>query len=296
MLRTNCWGSRVLATCLVLAGVSAATTEHSFAETTLERIVSSGKITIGIHNRAPWGFRGPDGQLTGFHPDMIRATLGPLGVKEVDFVIADLGALIPSLLAERVDAVASGFSITPARCEQVAFSEPDLMLGDALLVKAGNPQNIHSYADIVANPKLSIGGSRGSSNLANAMAAGIPEAQVQQFQNTESSVSAVLAGRVDAVTFSSATVTSVLKDPKVAGLERATPFQGYVKPNGQPAVAFAGIAFRKTDSDLVEAYNKRLAELKADGTLLAIVQQYGFTADELAPASVKTEALCAGGQ
>jgi polar amino acid transport system substrate-binding protein len=266
------------------------------AQTTLERIVSSGKITVGIHNRAPWGFRGADGKVTGFHPDLLRAALEPLGVKDVDFVVADLGALIPGLLAERIDAVASGFSITPARCEQVAFGEPDLMISDAVLVQAGNPHKIHSFADIAENPELSIGGSRGSANLANAKAAGVADAQIQQFQNTESSVSAIMAGRVQAVTFSSGTVVTLLKDPRVVGLERALPFQGYIKPDGKLAVNYGGIAFRKGDADLRAAYDKQLTQLRADGRLTELAKRYGFTADEIAPDSVKTAELCAARQ
>lgn len=263
------------------------------AQTALQRVISSGKITIGIHNRAPWGFRGADGLAAGFHPDLIRAAFGPLGVKEVEFVIADLGALIPGLLADRTDAVASGFSITPARCEQVAFGEPELMISDAVIVQAGNPHGIHSYADIAKNPKLSIGGSRGSANVANAKAAGVPVSQIQQFQNTESSVSAIMAGRVQAVTFSSATVASLLQDSRVTGLERAMPFQGYIKPDGKPAANYSGIAFRKGDAELKAAYDKRLAELKAGGGLAEIANRYGFTADEIAPDSVRAAELCA---
>lgn len=278
---------------LIAIGVG---TLGSYAQTTLDRIVASGKITIGIHNRAPWGFRGADGEVTGFHPDLIRAALEPLGVKEVDFVIADLGALIPGLLAERIDAVASGFSITPARCEQVAFGEPDLMISDAVIVQAGNPHKIHSYSDIAKNPNLSIGGSRGSANLANAKAAGVPEAQIQQFQNTESSVSAIMAGRVQAVTFSSGTVVTLLKDPKVVGLERALPFQGYIKPDGKLAVNYGGIAFRKGDSDLKAAYDKQLARLRADNYLTELAKRYGFTADEMAPDTVKATELCTAEQ
>lgn len=280
---------------LALAALSASVAQ-SLAQTTLERMRSSGKITIAIHNQAPWGFRGQDGEATGFHPDLIRAAFKPMGVTDIEFVITDFGALIPSLLAQRVDVVASGLAVTPARCEQVAFSEPDLAIGDAVLVATGNPLNIHSYADIAANPDISIGGSRGSANVANALAAGVPQAQIQQFQNTEASVSAMLAGRVTALTFSSGTALAVLKDPKITGLERAMPFKGYIKPNGMPAANYAAIAFRKDDQDLRDAYNARLAQLKADGTLAAIVKQYGFTAEETTPDTIKTEKLCSGEQ
>ena len=285
-----------LAASAIVSTTLFASATNSQAETTYERIISSGKITIGFHNRAPWGFRGADGEATGFHPDLLRAAFEPLGVKEIEFVISDLGALIPGLLAGHIDVVASGLSVTPVRCEQVAFSEPDLAIADALIVKEGNPHDINSYADVVANPEVSIGGSRGSSHLSNAIAAGIPSAQIQQFQNTEASVSAIMAGRVDAVVFSTASVVSVLNDPNVTGLERVMPFGGYIKPNGLPAANYAAIALRKDDDDLRNAYNERLAALKADGTLAAIMERYGFTADEKAPDTIVTERLCSGEQ
>jgi polar amino acid transport system substrate-binding protein len=267
-----------------------------FAGATHDRIFSSGSITIGIHNQAPWGFRSQDGEATGFHPDLLRAAFEPLGVTEIEFIISDFGALIPGLLAQRIDVVASGLAVTPVRCEQVAFSEPDLAIGDALIVTQGNPYNLHSYDDIAQNPEILIGGSRGSANMGNAIASGIPERQIQQFQNTEASVSAIMAGRVQAVTFSSATAVSILSDPNVAGLERAMPFQGYVEPNGMPAANYAAIAFRTDDLDLRDAYNERLAELKADGTLTAIMEKYGFTAEEAAPDTIETAKLCSGEQ
>src|SRR5262245_17284836 len=85
------------------------------AQTTRERILHDGRATIGIHNRRPWGFRSPDGQAAGFHPDLVRAALLPLGVRTIDFTIADFGALIPGMLANRFDMVASGLGITPER-------------------------------------------------------------------------------------------------------------------------------------------------------------------------------------
>src|SRR5690554_6068966 len=73
------------------------------AETTLQRILRSGRLSLGFHNRAPWGFRGPDGQAAGYHPDLVRAAFGPLGVNQFDFTIAEVPALIPGLVADRFD-------------------------------------------------------------------------------------------------------------------------------------------------------------------------------------------------
>src|SRR5262245_10662550 len=123
----------VLVIAAALAMLSAAVSAVH-AQSTADRVLKEGKITIGIHNRAPWGFKAEDGSASGFHPDLVRAVLGPVGVKEVDFVIVDWPALLPSLLSKRIDAVATGMQITPQRCETVIFSNPDLAIKDGLAV------------------------------------------------------------------------------------------------------------------------------------------------------------------
>jgi polar amino acid transport system substrate-binding protein len=262
----------------------------SAADGALAKRLSSGKLTIGIHNRSPWGFRGEDGKATGYHPDIVRAAFERLGVKNIEFVISEFGALIPGLNANRFDMIASGIAITPKRCEQVIFSEPDLSVGDGLLVRKGNPRKIHSYADIAANPDIRLAGGRGTLNTKNAIDAGVPESQLLQLQETQALVSAVLAGRADAATLSAPTVVSLLQDPNVQGLERAAPFTGLVK-DGRPAAMYTAIAFRPNDTVLRDAYNAELAKLKADGTIKTIMERYGFSSDDNAP-DLATAAIC----
>src|SRR5690606_10847069 len=239
---------------LLLSSVMAlaATAPLPAAAATDDTLSNMEKLTIGIHNRSPWGFRGTDGEATGFHPDIVRAAFAPLGIKNIEFVIADFGALIPGLIANRFDMIASGIAITPARCKAVIFSEPDLAVGDSVIVKQGNPFNIHSYADIVANKKIKLGGGRGTLNTKNALEAGVPEAQMMHFQDTRSLISAVIAGRVEAATLSAPSVIAALQDKDIKGVERATPFTGLIR-DGQPALMYTAIAFRPADTTLRDA-------------------------------------------
>lgn len=282
----------------LLAGIGAAALlatgiTGAYAQSTLERIKSEGKITIGIHNGVPWGFRDDNGEAAGFSPDLVRAAFEPLGVDQVEFIITDFGALIPGLTARRFDAIASGLYITPVRCESVAFSDPDLSLKDAVIVKEGNPLDIHSYTDIAANPNARLGLGRGSANVDNALGSGVAEDQIQLFQDTQSTVAALVANRVDAVSFSAPTVISLLSDSNLTGVERAVPFEGLIQENGREKSGYSAIAFRLDDTDLRDAYNERLSEMKADGTVAAIMAKYGFTEAETAP-DLTQEQICAG--
>lgn len=251
------------------------------------------KLVVGIHNRTPWAYRDASGAVVGIHPDVVRAAFAPLGISELDFVVSDFGAMIPGLLAGRFDIIASGVAVTPARCEQVLFSEPDVAVGDSLLVPKGNPLNLHSYDDIAKNPKVRLAGGRGTENTKNAIAAGVPEAQISLFPNNEAAVSAILAGRADVTTLSGPSAIGVIEDQKVEGLERAVPFKGLIKPNGQPAKLYTATVFPKGSEKLRDAYNAELAKMRADGRLKAIMTKYKFTDDDDAGA-VTTAQLCAG--
>ncbi|WP_321897275.1 ectoine/hydroxyectoine ABC transporter substrate-binding protein EhuB [Burkholderia cepacia] len=264
------------------------------AQTLKEQVASEGRITIGIHNTWPWGVRTSDGGVSGIHPDVLRAVTEQLGVKKIDFVTMDFGALIPSLLARRIDAVASGMNITPPRCQQVAFSDPFMASGDTVLVKSGNPLKVHSYKDIAQNPKIRVGDMRGASTTPNALAAGISKDQIQLFPDPPSEVAALLSDRVDALLFTKGSALGILRDPNVKGIERATPFQGLVL-NGKEQLAYAGIAFRKEDSDFIALFNKVLAQKKADGTIAKILAGYGFASPtDTVPDGITAKTVCGG--
>jgi polar amino acid transport system substrate-binding protein len=282
----------------VLAAVSAALAmvvgaADLRAQGALQEILKTKKIVVGIHNGKPWGYKGEDGKVSGFSPDLVRAAFAPMGVDQIDFIVSDFGALIPGLVARRVDIVASGLYITPARCSMVAFSDPDLSLKDAILVKKGNPSKIHSYEDIAKNTQLKLGIPRGSANAVNAVDAGVPSGQTLLLQDGDTTLGALLAGRVDAASFSAPSAIAILADPNVTAIERATPFKGFVGKNGLERAGYSAIGFRPADGDLRDAYNKRLAEMKADGTVAAIMAKYGFTEAETAPA-LSQDAICKG--
>ncbi|KQR77058.1 hypothetical protein ASG35_12370 [Burkholderia sp. Leaf177] len=263
------------------------------AATTKDKILAEKKLTVGIHNGKPWAYRLPNGSVEGFNVDIVRAVFQPLGVKDIDFVVGDFGSLIPGLISNRFDIVDSSVVITQERCKLVGFSNPELTSIDALLVKKGNPQHITSYRDVIKNSALKIGGSRGSQQAINVSLAGVPPDQIQLFQNTESTVSALLAGRVDGVTFTSGTVNALLATPQLAAsVERAKPFTGRTDSSGKPVVSFEAAVFRLQDNDLRELFNKRLAELKADGTIAKILVRYGFAPEEKAPDGLTASAIC----
>ncbi|WP_027528004.1 transporter substrate-binding domain-containing protein [Bradyrhizobium sp. Ec3.3] len=284
--RTALVGSAALV--MLSAGVSAVC-----AESITDRVLKEGKITIGIHNRSPWGFRAGDGSATGFHPDMVKAVLGPLGVKEVDFVITDFSALIPALMSKRIDAIASGMGITRVRCDQVIFTNPDIVIKLTLAVLPGNPLNIHSLADVANSTAIRIGVIRGATDADIAAKAGVPKDRMLLLPDYSSLVSALLSDRINGILLPTASVAELLKDPELKGkLERASPFVGLVENGQEVAGGYPAIVFRQEDSRLRDIYDESLAKRKAEGTLRKIAAEYGFTDADTNPDGLTAKQLC----
>lgn len=287
---------KTLLSALVLGfGFCVSTVTSASADSALEKARASGQMNIALYNQAPWGFRSPDGTLSGQSVDVIVTAMRAIGVKEFTPIVSDFSALIPGLLAHRFDVVGAAMFVTPERCKLVSFGEPDIKSVDAVIVKAGNPAKIATYSDVAKNPDMKIGVARGSMQAKNAVAAGIPTDRVLLFEDNQSALSAMIAGRVDALTSSVGSVIAMLPSATEAGFERVLPFKGVVDANGNEKVGYAALAFRPEDKDLRDAYNAELAKMKKDGRLVAILKKYGFSEADMAT-DATTEALCAGGK
>lgn len=261
------------------------------AQTLKEKVASQGKLTIGIYGAWPYGIATNDGGVAGIFPELLKSMTASLGVKEVSFEVMEFGALIPSLMAHRIDVIAGGMYITDARCKQVAFSEPvGGAQGNSALVKAGNPLNIHGYEDIGRNPALRVGDIRGAASVEYLAAAGIPKDRILLFPDKTAAVGALFANRIDALIYDTGTVLSILKDPNVKGYERAEPFREVVK--GQEMKHYMAFAFRPEDADFRDAVNKGLAQRNADGTVEKVFVKYSYSKQDAKPTSVTTRELC----
>jgi polar amino acid transport system substrate-binding protein len=274
-----------------LAAAAVLAVRPARADTTLDRIMADKKVTVGYVSSRPWSFRDGAGKLVGIEPDIIRAVFAKRGISEIETVSTEFNGLIPGLQARRFDMTNGGLYVTPQRCKLVAFSNPYLRVSDGLVVKAGNPHNIHGYKDFVANPKLRFGTVRGSINAQNAELAGIPPSRQLLLPDSQSLVSALAADRLDGAGFSLGLTIAILEDPNVKGLERAMPFTGYVKPDGQEKLGYAALAFRQADTDLKRLFDEAIPAMLKDGSLATILKRYKFSESDL-PVGASTEQLC----
>ncbi|HCF2341490.1 ectoine/hydroxyectoine ABC transporter substrate-binding protein EhuB [Pseudomonas paraeruginosa] len=263
---------------LALAGSLLAGLAASFAsqaESTLERIQNSATVRIGYANEAPFAYTETSGKVTGESPEIAAKVFSAMGVKKIEPVLTEWGALIPGLRAGRFDVIAAGTYITPPRCRQVIFTDPHYQIPDTLLVKRGNPKNLHSYADVAKNPDVRLAIMSGTVELSYARAEGVSEEQIVQVPDTTAQLQAVRAGRADASVGTALTMKG-LASKGGDSVEAITDFKD------DPAhIGYGALAFRPEDQDLRDAVNRQLKKWLGSDDHLRTVEPFGFDKSNL---------------
>lgn len=268
---------------VVSGGVLLATDAHAGDE--LQQLRKQGYARLAIANEPPWTKVSPDGKASGAGPDLARAVLQKLGIKDIRTSVVEYGAMIPGLQAHRFDIVDAGLLMKPERCRAVAYSEPDLCDAEALAVKKGNPQHIESYADMAKNPKVKVGVCGGCVEERYAVQAGVPRDRLVVVPDEQSGITMLRDGRIDVYALPVLSIAALLKKANDPNLQEVAPVKG-------TPVSCAGAAFRKQDTVLRDAYDKVLAQMKADGEFAKIIEPYGFNA-KLAMSTTRAQ-QCAG--
>ena len=240
------------------------------ADTALDKLNKTGEISIGYSNEEPFAYADASGKVTGESPEIARIIFKKLGAKKVDSVLTEWGALIPGLHAGRFDVIAAGMYITPERCKQVLFTDPQYQLGDTLLVKPGNPKKLHSYADFAKNHDLRLAVTAGTVELKYARDSGIADDQIIQVPNTTAQLQAVKAGRADAAIGTALTMKDLAKKGG-SSVEATTDF--VVDPSH---IGYGALAFRPQDKELRDKVNAELKKWLGSEEHLRTVAPFGF--------------------
>jgi polar amino acid transport system substrate-binding protein len=255
----------------------------------LERGREDGFIRVGFANEAPYGFADEAGNVTGEAPEVARAVLAELGIPEMDGVVTEFGSLIPSLNAGRMDMVAAGMFITPERCEQVIFADPDYCAPQGLAVPAGNPMGLSDY-DSVLETGANLGVMSGAVEEGYAEAYGIDNVTV--LADPPSLIDALRGGRIDAYALTSITVRDHAQadDIELAGDQ---PFIPVI--DGEEQLGCGGFAFRPEDQEFRDEFNRVLSEMQANNEIAPIIEPFGFGQEEADLGAENTaEELCEG--
>lgn len=245
-------------------------------------LVTPGKLTVASDTTyAPAEFADPNDQTKYIGYDMdLAAELARRLCLTVNVQKADFGAIIPDLSGptlgtQRYDMSISSFTINDDRMKKVDMI-PYFTAGESLLVPKGNPANIQKFEDMCGKTiavqdntveKSELEDANGTGDKSSGQAPVCKDKPIKELHFADQTVvvQQVVSGNADAS----------YQDSPVTGY--------YVKLNatkvqlGPTTVAPApqGIVMRKDNPDLENAIKAALQSMRADGTYLRILTNWG---------------------
>jgi polar amino acid transport system substrate-binding protein len=90
---------------------------------TIEKVIRSGKLRVGMSTFVPWAMQSKTGEWIGFEIDVAKKLAEDMGVK-VEFVPTKWEGLIPGLLTGKFDLIIAGMMGTPQRALKINFTAP----------------------------------------------------------------------------------------------------------------------------------------------------------------------------
>lgn len=225
----------------------------------LAAIQKAGKIVVGIEGAyPPFNYHDDNGDLTGYDVEVARAVAQKLGVT-AEFVEAPWDSLLAGVDSKRFDTVINCVSISDERKEKYDFAGPYLYSPTQILVKGEN-DSIKSVEDLTGK---SLAG-----NSTNVLASWYESLGVElvPIDTSSEAINLLLQDRVDFLSFSGITFSSYLKEHPDADIKVA-----FDVPDAEQQV---GIPIRKGETHLLDSVNKAVEELRADGTLAKLSEQF----------------------
>ncbi|CAM4186118.1 ectoine/hydroxyectoine ABC transporter substrate-binding protein EhuB [Lacicoccus alkaliphilus] len=254
-----------------------------------------GTVNVGFANEPPYAYQDSDsGELEGANIEIAKAVFQEMGIEEVNGHLTDWGELIPGVQAGQYDVITAGMAILPDRCENAAFSEPEMQYGEGLVVAAGNPYDIHSYADIADNEEVTLALMEGTTQFDFVDQEGVSDDQIMSVADIPGQLSAVQSGNADVAAATEATLRAAYESLDSDDVELVEDFE---QPDISGVPSYGAAAFNMDDEELRDAYNEALETLKEDGTIDDILDDAeGFTADanRVEVGEMTADELCAG--
>lgn len=234
-------------------------------------LVAAGKLTYATAATAPPMEFKKDDKYQGFDIEMIETLASYMGLK-TEVVNIAFDGLLPALLGKRVDVINSSMYITPARAEQVDFV-PYMRIGEAIMVRKGNPLKIHSVDDLsgrtVAVTRGAIEETYTREQNDAFQKAGKPQENVLPFPSALDSALAVEQGRAE-VFFTNTLRVPYMLEQRPGVYEVAGIFA--LKTN-------IGIAVRKGDATMKKAIDDAIVIFVKSGAYKRLIEKYNFPAE-----------------
>jgi len=236
---------------------------------TLEEIKRKGEITIvsPLNDITYFYLDTKTNKITGIDADIISEIAKRLGINKVEMKESPFSDLLERLNTDSsIDISAGGIYITPKREELVSFTEPLYKGSEAIVVPTFSKINFKSD---LKNAIIGVEKGTVFVTLAEKWKKDNLIKDIVIYETSADVLNAVNRNKIDAGIVDSVIVKySLLKDKNL--------FLRMIKDYTPEVYGTVGIAIRKNDTTLLHAFNEKINEMKADGTIYAILVNNGL--------------------
>ena len=215
--------------------------------------------------RPPYNYFDGD-TLAGFEIDLGQDLCRRMAVS-CAFVAQNWDDMIEGLLAHRYDAIMAAMEINDQRSRQIAFSTPYVRMPSAFLVRKTTDLTADT-PEAMAGRRIGVEQGGTHEMFLNKV---YREARVKRYGSLSDAILDLEAGRVDAAIGDKDAIVTFLKTRRDAScceiLADVPRYKAYFGDG-------IGIGLRKEDVALKAAFDKALADCRADGTFARISARY----------------------
>jgi arginine/ornithine transport system substrate-binding protein len=213
----------------------------------------------------PFSEAGPDGKLKGFDIDIANALCAELKAQCTQ-VPMDFDGMIPSLNARKVDMIIASMSITEERKRAVAFSDRYYITPSQVVAKKG--LNLTVTPEGMKGKKIAVQRSTIHDRFVTDY---FKQSQIVRYTKQDDVFLDLAAGRADIGQVDRAAVShGFLRQPHGKNFELVGPTFTDPKYFGEGA----GVAVRKSDTELRDKLNAAIKTIRANGTYKKIADKY----------------------
>jgi polar amino acid transport system substrate-binding protein len=228
--------------------------------------IAKDTIVVGTSaDYPPYEYTDDKGEFVGFDMELIRAIGEKMG-KKIKIVDMGFDTLIAGLQNEKIDAVIAAMQASEERKQKVDFSITYHEIKDAILARADSGIELASVYDMAGYKVAAQTGAIQEKWIQeNLIDTGkLPAENYFSYERVDNAAMDVKAGRVDVLLIIAdpATALAEKNDLKIALITRETVSAGQ------------SIAVTKGNTELLDAINKAIEALKADGTMQALMDKY----------------------
>jgi polar amino acid transport system substrate-binding protein len=252
----------------IIIGCSASTVEAAIEKDRLQTIIERGVINVASGYDVPFFYMdSKTNQISGIDANIITEIVKRLGIKKTEVKKVPFESLLEKLNTDdSIDIAASGIYIIPEREKLVVFTQPLYKETEAVIVPKFSEINFMSD---LKNAVVGVEKGTAFEELAKKWKGNNLIKDVMFFENSSELLNVINDGKVDAGVSDSVVVNYLLLKNKNLLLRT---LKGYT-----PEIpGTVGIAVRKDDKSLLNALNKTISDMKADGTLYTILVDNGL--------------------